>query len=86
MILWAAPIEYLVFFQGLSKIARQEQMDQTHEIRTLNSKLKNRIQMLKNIASGVAHDVNNPIAIAIGNMNILLRQDPDSKNHQRKQK
>ena len=78
----AVPLENAFFFFGLSKIANDAARRRKEEIQRLNFLLKDRVITLKNIAAGVAHEINNPLAIVKGNLEIvknlgLKHQIPD---------
>ena len=69
----AIPIENLIIFFGLSRINKEAMELRQKEINRLDFSLKERIQTLKNIASGVAHEINNPLSIVMGNLELIQR-------------
>lgn len=81
-IMWGKPLEQFFFFLGLSVAAREENLGYGNDIKELNRMLKTQISTLRSIGSGVAHEVNNPLAIVQGNLEIIRNFSlEDHNNH-----
>lgn len=86
----AIPLENMILFFGLSKIDKNASINRQMKIKELNHQLQDRVTTLKNIAAGVAHEINNPLAIITGNLeligNLNIKSDQKDKINIRLQK
>lgn len=64
-------LENLAFTLGLARMTRLEMAENRKKITSLNRVLNSRIDSLRRMAAGVAHEINNPLAIASGNLEIM---------------
>ena len=82
-IIWCTLIEFIIFFFGLSRISSDLAQNRQDEIENLNFQLENRVATLKKLAGGLAHEINNPLAILSGNLDIVLTLAEKGTNNEK---